>query len=79
MSSDSISEIMASLMFMGRLCAGCQRPVEPDTGLSCFCADELPGALGVAHDRLVWHNESCLYETHEDPTWPDLEELRFNV
>lgn len=70
MNDEAISEVMATLMFLGRACAGCQQPTDADHGVSCFCIDELAGALSLAHVGLLWHDENCLINTHEDPTWP---------
>ena len=83
-SEDAFSEVMSDLVLRGRVCAGCQSSIgmSPNleyAGVECFCKDELTPYLADAHDGLRWCNEDCLYNTHEDPTWPDLEELRWHV
>ena len=77
MNEEAISGVMGELMFLGRACAGCQQPVAAERGVSCFCADELASRLSVAHTGLLWCAESCLINTHEEPTWPDLDELKW--
>ena len=76
---DYVSEVVAGLVFIGRACAGCLKPIgmSPNLehgGISCFCIDELVGALAEAHARVRWCSEECLHRTHEEPSWPKIGE-----
>ena len=81
---DYISEVVAGLVFIGRACAGCLKPIgmSPNLeheGIPCFCIDELVGALAEAHRRIRWCSEECLHRTHEQPSWPKIGDRDISV
>lgn len=68
--SDTVSEVIGELIFLGKICNGCLAAVEGE-GFPCYCIDELGPILRDAHVKLRWCSEDCLIRTHNEPVWPE--------
>ena len=47
----------------GTSCAGCEKEIELDSGVECYCAVE---DFGYAHEQYRWCTQECFNQTHED-------------